>query len=96
METDFLIVGQGLAGTVLSFRLMQLGQKVMVFDTPEQNKSSRVAAGLYNPITGNQMVKTWNADGLFPEIVPTYRQLEQAFFGRKKDLPTLSVNRGAK
>jgi glycine oxidase len=77
METDFLIVGQGLAGTVLSFRLMQLGQRVVVFDTPEQNKSSRVAAGLYNPITGNQMVKTWNADLLFPEIVPTYRQLEQ-------------------
>jgi glycine/D-amino acid oxidase-like deaminating enzyme len=77
MDTDFLIVGQGLAGTVLSFRLMQLGQRVVVFDTPELNKSSRVAAGLYNPITGNQMVKTWYADRLFPEIVPTYRKLEQ-------------------
>lgn len=77
METDFLIVGQGLAGTVLSFRLMQLGQRVVVYDTPERNQSSRVAAGLYNPITGNQMVKTWNADRLFPEILPTYRQLEE-------------------
>lgn len=96
METDFLIVGQGLAGTVLSFRLMQLGQRVVVFDTPEQNKSSRVAAGLYNPITGNQMVKTWCADRLFPEIVPTYRQLEQLLdkrflFEKKIYRPFLSV-----
>lgn len=82
METDFLIVGQGLAGTVLSFRLMQLGQRVVVYDTPERNQSSRVAAGLFNPITGNQMVKTWHADRLFPEILPAYRQLEK-LLGRR-------------
>lgn len=76
METDFLIVGQGLAGTVLSFRLMELGQRVIVFDLPANNISSRVAAGLYNPITGKQMVKTWNADRLFPEIKKTYQRME--------------------
>src|SRR5690606_21461358 len=41
-------------------------------------KSSRVAAGLYNPVTGRKMVKSWMAEILFPEIEPFYRQLEKA------------------
>jgi glycine/D-amino acid oxidase-like deaminating enzyme len=76
MEVDFLLVGQGLAGTVLSHRLLSLGQKVMVIDLPGGNQSSRIAAGLYNPITGKKMVKSWNADLLFPEIEPLYNELE--------------------
>ena len=77
MEVDFLLLGQGLAGTVLSFRLLELGKKVMVIDLPSANQSSRIAAGLYNPITGKKMVKTWNADLLFPEIEPLYSHLEK-------------------
>jgi len=76
MEVDFLLIGQGLAGTVLSFRLMEEGVNVMIIDQPEANRSSRVAAGLYNPITGKKMVKTWNADLLFPEIEPLYLRME--------------------
>ncbi|WP_194974972.1 NAD(P)/FAD-dependent oxidoreductase [Aquiflexum lacus] len=76
MDVDFLLIGQGLAGTVLSFRLLEFGAKVLVIDQPESNLSSRVAAGLYNPITGKKMVKTWNADLLFPEIEPLYQKME--------------------
>ncbi|WP_373522926.1 NAD(P)/FAD-dependent oxidoreductase [Aquiflexum sp.] len=76
MEVDFLLIGQGLAGTVLSFRLLEVGAKVLVIDQPEANLSSRVAAGLYNPITGKKMAKTWNADLLFPEIEPLYQKME--------------------
>ncbi|MCH7399079.1 FAD-binding oxidoreductase [Belliella sp. DSM 107340] len=77
MEVDFLLIGQGLAGTVLSYRLIKSGYSVLVIDQPEANNSSRVAAGLYNPLTGRKMVKTWNADLLFPEIEPLYESLEQ-------------------
>lgn len=77
MEVDFLLIGQGLAGTVLSHRLLSLGKKVRVIDLPSANQSSRIAAGLYNPITGKKMVKSWNADLLFPEIEPLYNELEQ-------------------
>lgn len=80
MEVDFLLVGQGLAGTVLSHRLLALGQKVMVIDLPGGNQSSRIAAGLYNPITGKKMVKSWNADLLFPEIEPLYTELEELLY----------------
>lgn len=77
MKVDFLLIGQGIAGTVLSYQLMQAGKTVMVLDTPAKNNSTRVAAGLYNPITGRKMVKTWRADDLFPEIIPLYSQLEK-------------------
>lgn len=77
MEVDFLLIGQGLAGTVLSHRLLQNGYSVHLLDEPEPNSSSRVAAGLYNPVTGRKMVKTWEADILFPVIEPFYSSLEK-------------------
>ncbi|EAZ79094.1 NAD(P)/FAD-dependent oxidoreductase [Algoriphagus machipongonensis] len=82
MEIDFLLIGQGIAGTALAFRLMKAGKKVCIIDQPKGNQSSRVAAGLFNPVTGRKMVKTWNADLLFPEIEPFYNLLE-AETGRK-------------
>ncbi|AWW32325.1 amino acid oxidase [Echinicola strongylocentroti] len=77
MDVDFLLIGQGLAGTVLSYRLMDADQSILVIDQPAGNNSSRVAAGLFNPITGRKMVKTWNADRLFPCIKPLYAELEK-------------------
>ncbi|UCS91895.1 FAD-binding oxidoreductase [Echinicola marina] len=77
MEVDFLLIGQGIAGTVLSYKLHQAGKSVCILDKASDNNSSRVAAGLFNPVTGRKMVKTWNADNLFPEILPLYAELEQ-------------------
>lgn len=76
MKVDFLLIGQGIAGTILSYRLIQEGYNVALIDQPEKNISSKVAAGLYNPVTGRKMVKTWNADLLFSEIEPLYEELE--------------------
>lgn len=77
MEIDFLLIGQGLAGTALAYRLKQAGKKIRIIDEPRANNSSRVAAGLFNPVTGRKMVKTWKADLLFPAIKPFYKELEQ-------------------
>ena len=73
---DFIIVGQGIAGTTLSWELQKLGASVRVIDAEHAQSSSRVAAGLYNPITGRNMVKTWKADQLFPVIEPFYAELD--------------------
>jgi len=73
MEIDFLIIGQGLAGSAMGYRLIQEGKKVILIDQPERNQSSRVAAGLFNPVTGRKMVKTWKGELLFPEIIPFIR-----------------------
>ncbi len=76
MKIDYLIIGQGIAGSVLSFKLMQRGCSVMVVAKQGITVSSEVAAGLFNPVTGRKMVKTWNADALFAQIEPTYRAME--------------------
>jgi glycine oxidase len=77
MEIDFLLIGHGIAGGALGYRLKKEGQKILIVDQPEKNQSSRVAAGLYNPITGRKMVKSWISELLFPEIKPFYTELEE-------------------
>lgn len=74
---DFLIIGHGLAGAVLSHSLIEKGYQVEVWDQPKNNHSSSVAAGLYNPVTGRKMVKTWAADELFTFLEPYYQKLEK-------------------
>jgi glycine/D-amino acid oxidase-like deaminating enzyme len=52
---DYLIIGQGLAGSMLSFELIKRGQRVLVVDNNLHGSSSQVAAGLINPITGHRL-----------------------------------------
>ncbi|MBK5278463.1 MAG: FAD-dependent oxidoreductase [Bacteroidia bacterium] len=74
---DFIIVGQGLAGSVLAIELLNRDKNVLVYDLPDKNNSSTVAAGLFNPITGRIMTKTWKADLLFPFLIDFYSQAEK-------------------
>lgn len=77
MQIDYLLVGQGLAGSVLADHLISAGYNIHVISDPSLSNSSQVAGGLYNPVTGRKLVKTWNCDNLFDYLVPYYRQLEQ-------------------
>ena len=79
---DYIIVGQGLAGSAVALQLIRRGKKILVIDTPELNTSSRVAAGLFNPFTGKKMAKTWLADTIFPYLHIFYQEAE-AFTGQK-------------
>ena len=76
MEVDYMIVGQGIAGTVLADTLIQSGKSVYVIDNPSLTNASKVAGGLYNPITGRKMVKTWHADAIFPYLDSYYSSLQ--------------------
>jgi glycine oxidase len=76
MKHDFLIVGQGLAGSLLGYELIQKGYSIQIIDPNSQNTSSKKAAGLYNPVTGRNMVVTWMADELFAELPEYYEKLE--------------------
>jgi len=73
---DYIVVGQGLAGSAVAVQLMKLKKKILVIDQPNKNNSSHIAAGLFNPITGRKMVKTWLADTLFPYLHTYYRDVE--------------------
>jgi glycine/D-amino acid oxidase-like deaminating enzyme len=74
---NYLIVGQGIAGTNLAFTLLERGNSVTIADNPQEFSSSKVAAGLFNPITGRKMSKIWLADSLFPYLHNFYPKLEQ-------------------
>lgn len=73
---DFLIVGQGIAGTLLAHFLESEGQSVRVVDDGYQRSASRVAAGIINPVTGRRFIKSWRIDELAPFARQTYRRLE--------------------
>ena len=57
-QVDTLIVGQGLAGSILSWMLMQRGQRVVVVDAALYPSASRCAAGIVNPLSGPRLAKT--------------------------------------
>jgi glycine/D-amino acid oxidase-like deaminating enzyme len=76
-QFDCFIVGQGLAGTALAVQFLLKGRRVLVFDLPSDNVSSKVAAGLFNPVSGKRMIKTWLADELFPCSLKFYQQVEK-------------------
>jgi glycine/D-amino acid oxidase-like deaminating enzyme len=75
---DFLIVGQGLAGSMLAWELIQRGAKVLLVDNGMPN-ASQVAAGLINPITGMRFVKSADVDVLLPAAKAYYSLFEQTF-----------------
>jgi len=76
-KVDYIIVGQGIAGTWLSYELLSRGYTIVVFNHETENTSSNKAAGLYNPITGRKMVKTWRADSFFLDLEKNYLELEE-------------------
>lgn len=65
MQVDFLIVGQGLAGTLLAQSLRARGQKVAVVDDGWKSAASQVAAGLMTPLTGRRFTLTPSYPELF-------------------------------
>lgn len=75
-EYDYIIAGQGLAGSLCAWFALEKGQKPLVVDPGHVNASSKVAAGMINPVTGKRMVKSWNIDALLPFARQTYRQIE--------------------
>jgi glycine oxidase len=76
-KVDFLIIGQGLAGSCLALQLWKKNKDLFVIDNPSPNSASIVAAGLFNPVTGKLMTKTWMADQLFSYLHTFYRESEQ-------------------
>jgi glycine oxidase len=74
---DFLIVGQGLAGTLLAHFLLKEKQRIAVIDQPLEGATSRIAAGIVNPITGRRLVKSWRFEEIYPFAKETYLALEK-------------------
>jgi len=52
---NYIIIGQGLAGSLLAWSLLQGGASVCII-SEQKDCASRVAAGLINPVTGQRFV----------------------------------------
>lgn len=77
VDTDYLIVGQGLAGTILGLTLLENGQKVHIIDNNHESAASKVAAGMWNPIVFRKLNKSWRVEDLLPEMNRFYSHWEQ-------------------
>lgn len=76
---DYIVVGQGIAGSLLAYQLIKAKKKVQVLNDESLPTSSAVAGGIFNPITGKNLDKTWLADKIFPFLREFYTSLEKEF-----------------
>lgn len=76
---DFILVGQGLAGTMLSHFLIKNGKSVFIIDNYNSSSSSNIAAGIIHPITGRRLVKSWLLDTAYIIAKSTYQEIEEKF-----------------
>ena len=85
MKVDYLIVGQGVSGSFLSWNLINEGKKVLVIDDSQPFSASKVASGVINPVTGRRIVATWMIDTLLPFAFETY-----SAFGKELGIDIIS------
>ncbi|MDN3492844.1 NAD(P)/FAD-dependent oxidoreductase [Winogradskyella bathintestinalis] len=75
-DVDYLIVGCGLASIAFCEELRAHNKTFVVFDNNSQ-KSSIVAAGLYNPVILKRFSEVWKAKEQLALALPVYRALEK-------------------
>jgi len=78
---DFLVVGLGIAGTLLSWRLRQAGQSVICVEPDDPNAATQVAPGIVNPLAGKRLQPSWEVAQQLPCALETYRALEAELGG---------------
>lgn len=76
-EFDYIIVGRGLAGTVLALSLIKENKKVLIIDEPSLSSSSKVAAGLFQPMTFKRTVETWEGYNSISQATSFYQWAEE-------------------
>lgn len=78
-KRDCLIIGQGIAGSILARYLERSGKSFHIVQSQQLPGASRVAAGVWNPIVVKRFTKTWLADETIPEAKEFFNREEQAF-----------------
>src|SRR5438270_10577467 len=79
---DYLIVGQGICGTMLSWFLHREGKSFVVINDDSERASSKIAAGIINPVTGRRYAYTWMIDDVMPFAAQVYEEMGEYFQSR--------------
>jgi glycine/D-amino acid oxidase-like deaminating enzyme len=74
-KLDYLIIGQGLVGTWLSYYALKAGKTCVVVNDSHTAGASQVASGVINPVTGRRIVQTWMIDTFLPFALKAYSDL---------------------
>lgn len=91
-EVEYLIVGQGLAGTFLAFELLSRGYSFAVVDKSRPSTASKIAAGLINPVALRRLIPTWRAQEFLNHNQDFYGRMS-SFLGGKKYHHNISFNK---
>lgn len=75
----FLVIGQGVAGSFLTWELLKHGHSVRVVDADHEDSSSIVSAGIINPVTGKRFAVMQEFDAYFKVAKAAYEELEAHF-----------------
>jgi len=73
---DYIIVGQGVAGSCMALKLMQENKSFIVIDD-NLHKASAVAAGIYNPVVLKRFAAVWNAADQIKLLKQVFGEFEQ-------------------
>ena len=85
-DDEVLIVGQGLAGTCLAWRMWDRRIKFRLLDRADR-RDGTAGAGIVTPVTGHGMHLEWQADRFLDEAVEFYRTIEAVLAGEQYFYP---------
>lgn len=71
-----MIIGQGLAGSLLGWELNKAGQSIMIIDDGHRSASSHVAAGMVNPLAGKRLALYPETKAHLDAVQQTYAEIE--------------------
>lgn len=78
----YILIGQGISGSVLSLQLKAAGIKHLLIDVPALSSSSKVAAGLVNPIVLKRLKKVQRVEEYLAAATPFYTKAEETLSTR--------------
>lgn len=76
-KVDFILTGQGLAGSILALELLKQGKSVFVVDQPTLSSCSKAAGGIYNPVVFKRLTQSWMAERTLPYMLEFFLETEK-------------------
>lgn len=73
---DYIIVGQGVAGSCMALQLLKNNKSFVVIDD-NAHKASAIAAGIYNPVVLKRFAIVWNATYQIQLLKKVFTSFEQ-------------------
>ncbi|MBA5629163.1 NAD(P)/FAD-dependent oxidoreductase [Moheibacter lacus] len=88
---DYIIVGQGVAGSCFALKLLKENKSFIVIDE-NKNKASSVAVGIYNPVVLKRFSLIWNAEEQLKWMLDYFSSFEK-LLGEKfiHEIPTYRI-----